>query len=81
VRAALIPTIDNLKTLGIVFIPGAMTGMLMAGADVLWAAEYQIAVFLMIISSKSIAIIILTILIKNQLFTENHQLNEKIQLE
>jgi putative ABC transport system permease protein len=80
VKAALIPTIDNLKTLGIIFIPGAMTGMLIAGADVIWAAEYQIAVFLMIMSSKSIAIIILSILIKNRLFTEEHQLNESIQL-
>jgi putative ABC transport system permease protein len=81
VKASLIPTIDNLKTLGIIFIPGAMTGMLIAGADVIWAAEYQIMVFLMIMSSKSIAIIILSILIKNRLFTEEHQLNETIQLE
>jgi putative ABC transport system permease protein len=81
VRAALIPTIDNLKTLGIIFIPGAMTGMLIAGANVIWAAEYQIMVFLMIMSSKSIAIIILTILIKNRLFTQEHQLNEKIQFD
>lgn len=80
VKAALIPTIDNLKTLGIIFIPGAMTGMLIAGANVLWAAEYQIAVFLMIISSKSIAIIFLTILIKKRLFTESHQVAENIQL-
>ena len=81
VRAALIPTIDNLKTLGIIFIPGAMTGMLIAGADVFWAAEYQIAVFLMIMGAKSIAIIILTVLIKKRLFTENHQFAENIQLD
>ncbi len=38
IRAAMIPKIDNLKTLGLIFIPGAMTGMRMAGADPVWAA-------------------------------------------
>jgi putative ABC transport system permease protein len=78
IRAALIPKIDNLKTIGLIFIPGAMTGMLMAGADPLWAAEYQIAIFLMIISSSIIATIMLTIQIKKRLFTEAHQLTEAL---
>lgn len=81
IRAALIPKLDNLKTLGLIFIPGAMTGMLMAGADPVWAAEYQIAVFIMIISSSIIATIILTILIRKRLFTDAHQISENIQLD
>jgi len=80
VRAALIPKIDNIKTLGIIFIPGAMTGMLLAGADPIWAAEYQIAVFFMIISSSAIATILLTVLIKKRLFTEAHQIAENLHL-
>ena len=80
IRAALIPKLDNLKTLGLIFIPGAMTGMLIAGADPLWAAEYQIAVFLMIISSSIIATIILTILVTSRLFSEAHQLVEVLQI-
>lgn len=81
IRASLIPKLDNLKTLGLIFIPGAMTGMLMAGADPVWAAEYQVAVFIMIISSSIIATIILTILIRKRLFTEAHQIEEKVQLD
>jgi putative ABC transport system permease protein len=81
IRAALIPKLDNLKTLGLIFIPGAMTGMLMAGANPVWAAEYQIAVFIMIISSSIIATIILTILIRKRLFTEAHQISEDLHLE
>ena len=81
VRAALIPKLDNLKTLGLIFIPGAMTGMLMAGANPVWAAEYQIAVFIMIISSSIIATILLTILIRKRLFTEAHQISEELHLE
>ncbi len=79
VRAALIPKLDNLKTLGLIFIPGAMTGMLIAGANPIWAAQYQIAVFLMIISSSIIATILLTIQIRKRLFTEAHQIDENVQ--
>jgi putative ABC transport system permease protein len=41
IRSSMIPTIDSLKTLGIVFIPGGMTGMVIGGVDPVWAAEYQ----------------------------------------
>jgi len=55
VRAALIPTVDSLKTLGIVFIPGGMTGLLMGGVDPVWAAQYQLVIFFMILCSSTIA--------------------------
>ena len=74
VRAALIPTIDHLKNLGVIFIPGAMTGLLIAGADPVWAAEWQIAIFFMILSSGVIATTMVTGLARRQLFTSAHQL-------
>lgn len=74
VRAALIPTIDNLKTLGIIFIPGTMTGLLIAGADPIWAASYQLIIFFMILSAGSITIITATHLARKKLFTGKHQL-------
>jgi putative ABC transport system permease protein len=74
VRAALIPTIDNLKTLGIIFIPGTMTGLLIAGADPIWAASYQLIIFFMILSAGSITIITATHLAQKKLFTKKHQL-------
>ena len=33
IHSSLIPAIDNLRSLGIVWIPGLMTGMLISGAD------------------------------------------------
>ena len=74
VKAALIPTIDNLKTLGIIFIPGIMTGLLIAGADPIWAASYQLIIFFMILCAGSITIITATYLAQKQLFTKRHQL-------
>ncbi|UCH88179.1 MAG: iron export ABC transporter permease subunit FetB [Thermoplasmata archaeon] len=74
VRASLIPTIDNLKTLGIILIPGTMTGLLIAGADPIWAASYQLIIFFMILCAGSITIITATYLAQQKLFSKKHQL-------
>ena len=47
-RAGLIPGINTLAAVGIVFIPGMMAGQVLAGTDPLVAAPYQIVVMLMI---------------------------------
>ncbi len=76
VRAALIPTIDRLKTLGIIFIPGAMSGLIIAGTDPLLAAEYQIIVYLMIVASGLLTAISVSYLARKRLFTQAEQLEE-----
>jgi putative ABC transport system permease protein len=74
VKAALIPTIDSLKTLGVIFIPGAMAGLLIAGTPPLVAAEYQIIVYLMIVGGGIITALIAATLARTHLFTEAEQL-------
>ena len=44
VEASLIPAMDNLRSLGIVWIPGLMAGMLLSGARPIYAAIYQFVV-------------------------------------
>ncbi|KYK20912.1 hypothetical protein AYK24_03505 [Thermoplasmatales archaeon SG8-52-4] len=78
VRTSLIPTIDRLKTLGIIFIPGAMSGLLIAGTDPIVAAEYQIIVYLMIVGGGIITALIVTFLSRKRLFTSAEQLAEWI---
>lgn len=51
-RAGLIPRIDNLRTLGIVWIPGLMTGMILSGSSPLDAALYQFVVLAMMLASS-----------------------------
>ncbi|WOF17204.1 iron export ABC transporter permease subunit FetB [Methanoplanus sp. FWC-SCC4] len=58
VRASLIPTIDRLKTLGIVILPGAMAGLIIGGVNPIWAAEYQLVIMFMIFSSETLASVI-----------------------
>jgi putative ABC transport system permease protein len=74
IRWSLIPTIDNLRTLGVIFIPGAMTGMLMAGISPVTAAVYQLSIFFMIISSGIMTSVIASHFVKLRIFTQAHQL-------
>ncbi len=76
IRASLIPTVDRLKTLGIIFIPGAMSGLLMAGTNPILAAEYQMIVFLMIVSGGLITTLTAFYLARKRLFTDAEQLVE-----
>jgi putative ABC transport system permease protein len=78
VKTSLIPTIDRLKTLGIIFIPGAMSGLIIAGTNPILAAEYQIIVYLMIVGGGIITAIIASYLSRKYLFNEAEQLAEWI---
>ncbi|MFW3145893.1 MAG: ABC transporter permease [Thermoplasmatota archaeon] len=78
VKAALIPNIDSLKTLGIIFIPGAMAGLLIAGTNPILAAEYQIIVYLMIVGGGIITSLMVVTLARRILFNRAFQLAEWI---
>lgn len=54
-RASMIPTINALFAVGLVSLPGMMTGQIISGVDPLVAARYQIMVMLMILGSSGIA--------------------------
>jgi putative ABC transport system permease protein len=73
-QRALIPLIDATKTTGIIFLPGAMVGMIIAGADPLEAVRLQIVVLYMLLGSVSIAAILVGTLSYRSFFTPSHQL-------
>ena len=77
-RAALIfslqPTIDSAKTLGIVSLPGMMTGLILAGMSPMEAIKYQIIVIFMSFSTISIAIAMAGYLSCRQFFNTKEQL-------
>lgn len=54
-RAALIPTINSLFAVGLVSLPGMMTGQILSGVEPLVAARYQIVVMTMLFGSSGIA--------------------------
>lgn len=73
-ESSLIPAIDSVRSLGIVWIPGLMAGMLLSGARPLYAAVYQFVVLAMILASSGLTSLISTLFIRARLFTSADQL-------
>ena len=55
-QAALSPTVASMATLGLVSLPGMMTGVILAGADPVTAIKYQIAIMIAIFSGTAITV-------------------------
>lgn len=53
--AALLPTIASMLTVGVVAMPGMMTGQIIAGADALVAVKYQVVVMFMLAGAVALA--------------------------
>jgi len=73
-RAALIPTVNGLMVLGIVTLPGMMTGQMLAGASPLIAIRYQIVVAFMQAAAVAMATAIVTLWYRRTFFTSALQL-------
>ena len=74
IEASLIPAIDSLRSLGIVWIPGLMAGMLLSGSRPIYAAIYQFVVLAMIFAASGLTSLISTLLIRKHVFTAADQL-------
>jgi putative ABC transport system permease protein len=72
--ASLIPALNNLRSLGLVWIPGLMAGMVLSGSSPLYAAIYQFVVIAMIFGSSGLTALISTSLIRQRIFTPAEQL-------
>jgi putative ABC transport system permease protein len=72
--ASLIPALNNLRSLGLVWIPGLMAGMVLSGSSPLYAAIYQFVVIAMIFASSGLTSLISTSLIRQHVFTPAEQL-------
>ena len=56
VQAALAPTVATMATIGLVSLPGMMTGVILGGADPMTAIKYQIAIMIAIFSGTAITV-------------------------
>lgn len=74
IRTGMIPTIDSAKTLGIVALPGMMTGLILAGVSPLMAIRFQILVTFMLLATTAIATGIAAYLGYRGFFTARGQL-------
>ncbi len=74
VYASLLPRLDMLKSLGLVWIPGVMAGMLVSGASPVYAGIFQFIIVAMILSASGIAGLVATLLMRAQAFSSAAQL-------
>ena len=73
-RTALIPAIDSTKVVGLISLPGAMTGLILAGFDPLTAIRYQIVVMYMLLAATALAALTTARLAERTLFDDAHRL-------
>jgi putative ABC transport system permease protein len=74
VKAGMIPTVDAMKTVGLVQLPGMMTGQIIAGASPIEAVKYQILVQFMLSASVGLTSMLVCLLSYRKLFTPAYQL-------
>lgn len=74
VKTGMTPSIDSTKTVGLVSLPGMMSGLIFAGIEPTEAIRYQIVVMFMLIAVTSISSIIASYLSYRQFYNERKQL-------
>ncbi|GEN35536.1 ABC transporter permease [Aneurinibacillus danicus] len=73
IRAGMIPIIDSMKTVGLVQLPGMMTGLIIAGTSPIEAVRYQLLIMFSFTAASALTSIILGFLVYPTLFTRAHQ--------
>ena len=75
VRTGMIPIINSMMIVGLVSLPGMMTGQLLAGASPLQAVRYQIVIMFLIASATAIGTVTVVLFGFLRLLNRDHQLN------
>jgi putative ABC transport system permease protein len=77
-RAALIPTVNGMMTVGLVQLPGMMTGQILAGSSPLLAIKYQMVVVFMQAAATALASLLFVRLAVGRYLTPAHQLRRHL---
>jgi putative ABC transport system permease protein len=73
-RTAILPTIEQTKIVGLISLPGAMTGLILAGVDPANAVKIQAAVMYLVLGSVAATSSVIGIGLTRRLFTADHRL-------
>ncbi|MEM7096003.1 MAG: ABC transporter permease [Actinomycetota bacterium] len=73
-RLALVPQIEKTRVVGLIALPGAVTGLLLAGADPLDAVLVQLVVMFLVLGSMAVAVTVVTLGITRQALTDDLRL-------
>ncbi|WDF02265.1 ABC transporter permease [Shouchella hunanensis] len=73
IQASTIPTIESQKTIGLVQLPGMMSGQIIAGADPVQAVLFQLLILFLLLTTAIVTSIMLGFLSYPTLFNERMQ--------
>ncbi|PAD37765.1 iron export ABC transporter permease subunit FetB [Terribacillus sp. 7520-G] len=76
IKASTIPTIESQKTIGLVQLPGMMSGQIIAGADPLQAVMFQLLILFLLLTTAIVTSIMLGFLSYPTRFNERMQITE-----
>jgi putative ABC transport system permease protein len=74
IRVGMIPTINSMMVMGLVSLPGMMTGQILQGAAPAGAVRYQIVILFMIAAATALALFAVVLLGYLRLTSTDHQL-------
>ena len=77
-RLGMTPTINAMMVVGIVSLPGMMTGQILAGNSPLAAVKYQIVVMFMLAAASAVSCITIVLLAYRRLFNDRQQLTRAV---
>ncbi|MGO8746279.1 MAG: ABC transporter permease [Thermoguttaceae bacterium] len=73
VRTGMVPTINAMMVVGLVSLPGMMTGQLLGGVPPLQAVMYQIVIMFLLAAATSLGTVGAVLLAYRRLFNQDHQ--------
>ncbi|MBK3496231.1 iron export ABC transporter permease subunit FetB [Viridibacillus sp. YIM B01967] len=74
IKASMIPTIESQKTIGLVQLPGMMSGQIIAGADPIQAVQFQLLIVFILLTTAAMSSIFLGFLSYPTLFNDRMQM-------
>ncbi|MFZ5830094.1 MAG: ABC transporter permease [Planctomycetota bacterium] len=73
IRTGMLPTINTMMVVGLVSLPGMMTGQLVAGMDAMQAVMYQIVIMFLIAAGTALGTVGVVLFGYRRLFTADHR--------
>jgi len=80
-RAGMIPTLNQMAVVGVVSLPGMMTGQVLAGQPPLQAVRYQIVIMFLIAAASAMGTVAAVLLTYRRLFSADHRFNAEQLVE
>ena len=68
------PTIDSTRVVGLISLPGTMTGLIIAGVDPLQAIRYQIIVMYMLLAAWAVSALVTSRAAQGAMFDDAQRL-------